>query len=55
MKHVLESEFINYIDSYKSIQILSNNGIMDEEEKAVYEHNLLHDIIATMKTEIGDF
>lgn len=44
--------FEKYIDSYNAIQILHENGIFDEEEKAVHEHNLLHKIITTMESEV---
>lgn len=44
--------FKNNIDCYRSIQILAERGIIDEEEKAVFEHNLLYDIIDTMGCEL---
>lgn len=40
------------VDCYNAIQILAENGILDEEEKAVYEHNLLVDIIMTFASEV---
>ena len=43
-----------YIASYESIQVLARNGIIDEEEKAVHEHNLLFGIIETMRSEVED-
>lgn len=43
--------FVEYIKCYESIQILERNGIFDEEEKAVHEHNLLFNIIETMRSE----
>lgn len=44
--------FKQYIECYTAIQTLEKNGIFDEEEKAVHEHNLLFQIIETMKSEI---
>lgn len=44
--------FKDNIDCYRSIQILAKRGIFDEEEKAIHEHNLLFDIIETMKSEL---
>lgn len=41
-----------YIECYKAIQLLGEQGIFDEEEKAVFEHNLLCEIIETMKSEV---
>ena len=41
-----------YISCYEAIQILERNGIFDEEEKQVHEHNLLFNIIETMKMEL---
>lgn len=43
-----------YIASYEAIQTLARNGIIDEEEKEVHEHNLLFSIIETMKSETED-
>ena len=37
-----------FVDSYKAIRTLQDNGLMDEDEVAVYEHNLLHNIIKIM-------
>lgn len=50
MGEAWRSIFKKYIDCYKSIQTLHENGIVDEEEKAVHEHNLLHNIIVTMES-----
>ena len=49
-KHI----FRKYIECYKSIQTLHENGIIDEEEKAVYEHNLLYNIMVTMESEVEE-
>jgi len=54
MNEAWKNIFERFIDSYKAIQTLQENGLMDEEEKAVYEHNLLSEIIFTMKTEVDD-
>lgn len=54
MGEAWRSIFKKYIDCYKSIQILYENGIVDEEEKAVHEHNLLHNIITTMESEVDE-
>lgn len=43
-----------YIDSYKAIQTLRNNDLMDEEEVGVYEHNLLAEIIRDFESELAD-
>lgn len=40
-----------YIESYNAIQTLKANGILDEEEAAVHEHNLLYKIIIAMRLE----
>ena len=42
----------SYIACYNAIQTLAKNGILDEEEKAVHEHNLLVDIIMTFASEV---
>ena len=42
------------IESYDALQTLNANGLMLEEEKAVHEHNLLVEILSTMKTEVDD-
>lgn len=47
----LKNIFKDFIDSYEAIQILERNGIFDEEEKSVHEHNLLFNIIKIMKLE----
>lgn len=46
--------FERYIECYGAIQTLFWNGIFDEEEKTTHEHNLMVQIIETMKREIGD-
>lgn len=52
MNEVWKNIFKEYIKSYEAIQTLECNGIFDEEEKAVHEHNLLFNIIETMKDEL---
>lgn len=42
------------VESYKAIQILKNNSILDEEEVAVHEHNLLFSIIETFESELEE-
>ena len=44
--------FEQYIKCYDAISVLYENGIFDEEEKAVHEHNLMFQIIKTMKFEV---
>lgn len=46
--------FKEYISSYNAIQTLTRNDLFDEEEKAVHEHNLLFNIIQTMKMEVEE-
>lgn len=46
--------FKQYVNSFDAITTLANNGLMDEEEKAVYEHNLLKDIIVTFQSELEE-
>lgn len=43
-----------FISSYSAIQTLERNDLFDEEEKAVHEHNLLFNIIQTMKMEVEE-
>lgn len=43
----------DYIESYEAIQTLEKNGLLDEEEKATHEHNLLFQIIKEMKLELA--
>ena len=54
MDEIWKKIFLKYIDCYKAIQILEENGIFDGEEKEVHEHNLLFEIIGTMKSEVED-
>ena len=42
------NEFANYVGSYDAICVLQNNGILNEEEVQVCEHNLLFQIIQMM-------
>lgn len=46
------NEFANYVGTYDAICILKNNGILDEEEVQVCEHNLLFQIIQMMHGSI---
>jgi len=46
--------FYKYVLCYDAIQTLANNGITDEEEKAVHEHNLLFQIIERFKEYLED-
>ena len=39
------------IKCYEAIQTLNYNGILDEDETAVHEHNLLDKIIRDMRLE----
>ena len=52
MNSAWKNIFRKYIDSYKAIQTLHENGILDGEEKAVHEHNLLFNIMVTMESEV---
>ena len=52
MSETWKNIFRKYTDSYKAIQTLHENGIMNKEEKAVHEHNLLHNIMVTMESEV---
>jgi len=51
---VSSAGFYKYVLSYNAIQVLANNGITDEEEKAVHEHNLLFQIIEQFKEYLED-
>lgn len=52
MNELWKMIFQKYISSYESIQVLKENGIFDDEEAAVHEHNLLFRMIQTIKLEI---
>lgn len=52
MNTIWKQIFEEYVKCYEAIQILARKGIFDEEEKAVHEHNLLYEIIETMKQEV---
>lgn len=54
MSEVWMNIFKEYIACYEAIQLLARKGIFDEEEKAVHEHNLLFEIIETMRSEIEE-
>lgn len=43
-----------YIDCYNAIQTLAMYGIIDEEEKTVHEHNLLHEIVGAFEGELEE-
>ena len=51
MNEVWKNIFKENIACYEAIQLLARNGIFDEEEKVVHEHNLLFEIIETMRSE----
>lgn len=40
-----------YIECYNAIQLLREHGILNEEEAAVHEHNLLVKILMDMSPE----
>lgn len=46
--------FERYIGCYKAIQLLGDEDVLDEEEKTVYEHNLLFNIIETFSSEVEE-
>lgn len=52
MNEVWKRIFKDYIACFEAVQLLHYKDIFDEEEKAVHEHNLLFNIIETMRTEI---
>lgn len=54
MNPQLKNVFKQCIKCYEGIEALAFNHIFDEEEKAVHEHNLLHNIIEVMKTEVAE-
>lgn len=54
MTEVWKRIFARYIRSYESIELLAKEEIFDEEEKAVHEHNLLFQIIQTMRSEVEE-
>ena len=54
MNTIWKSIFLKYIKCYEAIETLYNYGIFDGEEKAVHEHNVLFNIIETMKTEVEE-
>ena len=51
INEVWKSIFRKYVACYNAINLLAHEGILDEEEKAVHEHNLLFEIIETMRSE----
>lgn len=52
MNEAIENFFKKSIKSYEAIETLSYNGLFDEEEKHVHEHNLLFGIIDMMRSEL---
>lgn len=54
MTEVWRNIFKQYVKCYVAIQTLYEHGIFDEEERAAHEHNLLHEIIETMRSEVND-
>lgn len=52
MNEAIENFFEKSIKSYEAIETLSHNGLFDEEEKTVHEHNLLFGIIDMMRSEL---
>ena len=52
MNDMLKGIFAKYLKCYKAIQVLHDNGIFDEEEKSVHEHNLLHSIMIMVESEV---
>ena len=54
MNQVWTIIFKKYIKDYEAIQTLHEDSILDDEEKAVHEHNLLHNIIETFKSEVEE-
>ena len=54
MNDILKSIFTKYLKCYEAIKVLSDNGMFDEEEKAVHEHNLLHSMMLMVESEVVD-
>lgn len=54
MNDMLKGIFAKYLKCYEAIQVLRDNGIFDEEEKSVHEHNLLHSIMVVVESEVAD-
>ena len=54
MDKVWKGIFREYVECYQAIQTLSKNGILGDEEKAVHEHNLLFNLVETMKSEVEE-
>lgn len=52
MNNMWKSIFAKYLKCYKAIRVLHENGIFDDEEKAVHEHNLLHSIMVMIDSEV---
>ena len=52
MNDVWKKIFKDYVDSYKAIETLKKNDVIDEEVMYAMECDLLMDIIITMKSEI---
>ena len=54
MNEMWKNIFKGCIKDYESIQYLHNRLILDDEEKAMCEHSLLMNIIATFRSEVED-
>lgn len=52
MNEATQNFFKQSIKSYEAIETLSMNGLFDEEEKHVHEHNLLFGIIDRMREDL---
>ena len=53
MNELWKMIFKKHIASYESIQRLKENGIFDEEEALIHEHNLLFQIIKATELEVN--
>lgn len=51
-KEMWHNIFKNYIELYEAIKTLQKSGIIKEEVISTYEHELLINIIETMKLEV---
>lgn len=52
MNDMCKNIYKKYIKCYIAIQTLAENGLFDDEEKAVHEHNLLHSIMVMIDSEV---
>ena len=53
-KEVWHKIFKNYIELYEAIETLHKSDIIKEEVISTHEHELLVDIIETMRSEINE-